>query len=436
VTALDHAPHVGGLAGSITIDGQSVDFGSHRLHPSIDDDLLADLQQLDIGLQWRPRRGRIRLQGRWLDFPLRAADLVRHAPKRFAGRVVADSAAAPVRRRMAQRRSGPAESFADAVRRGLGSAIADAFYEPYARKLWARRGDELSAELFRRRVPSGSTGAIIRKVLAGHDRPGFWYPERGFGSICTTLAAGIEAAAGVVATDSRVRSIESVDDEVRVTLHDGRSVLTRSLIATIPSTSLLSMLDAPTEVRAAAGELEFRGAVLVYLTVPRPVYTPFDAHYFPEPSTIVSRLSEPKRYRTSPLDPVDRTVICAEIPATPGDEIWRRDDHALARQVADELSRLGLPDPGAASMRVERRTHVYPVYRMGHVNLQRVVDEYLDRLPNVVVVGRQATFAHDNTHHALLMGRTVAQTLRPDGRIDRRTWNDKRRVFADHVVED
>jgi hypothetical protein len=54
----------------------------------------------------------------------------------------------------------------------------------------------------------------------------------------------------------------------------------------------------------------------------------------------------------------------------------------------------------------------------------------------VVVVGRQATFAHDNTHHALLMGKTVAQTLRPDGRIDRQVWHRVRRAFADHVVED
>ena len=221
-----------------------------------------------------------------------------------------------------------------------------------------------------------------------------------------------------------------------MTRRDGRSVVARSVIVTIPSTSLLPMLDAPPEVCAAAGELEFRGAVLVYLTVPRTHYAPFDAHYFPEPSTVISRLSEPKHYRMSPRDPADRTVLCAEIPATPGDEIWQRDDHALARQVADELSRVGLPDPAATSSRVERRTHVYPVYRIGHGAHQRVIDEYIDRVPNVVVVGRQATFTHDNTHHALLMGKIVAQTLRPDGRIDRQRWHDVRRAFADHVVED
>ena len=436
VTVIDHAPHVGGLAGSITIDGQSVDFGSHRLHPSIADDLLVDLQQLGTGLQWRSRRGRIRLQGRWLDFPLQAVDLVRHAPKRFAVQVVADAVAAPVRRRTAERRSGPAVSFAEAVRRGLGSGIADAFYEPYAHKLWARRGDELSAELFRRRVPSASSGAIIRRAFARRDRAGFWYPERGFGSICTALAVGVEAASGIVSTGNHVRSIEPVGDEVRVTLRDGRSVAARSLIGTIPTSSLLQMLDAPPDVCAAAAELEFRGAVLVYLTVPRPHYTPFDAHYFPEPSTIISRLSESKHYRTTARDPADRTVLCAEIPATPGDEIWEYDDRALARQVAEDLARIGLPDPAATSSRVERRTHVYPVYRIGHGAHQRVIDEYIDRVPNVVVVGRQATFAHDNTHHALLMGKTVAQTLRPDGRIDRQVWHRVRRAFADHVVED
>jgi hypothetical protein len=34
------------------------------------------------------------------------------------------------------------------------------------------------------------------------------------------------------------------------------------------------------------------------------------------------------------------------------------------------------------------------------------------------------------------MGKTLAQTLRPNGWIDRQMWNDVRRAFADHVVED
>ena len=75
----------GGLAASITVDGQRVDLGSHRLHPSIRRDLLDDLRGL-LGdeLQLRPRNGRIRLDGRWVAF-LRPADLATAARLRSSG---------------------------------------------------------------------------------------------------------------------------------------------------------------------------------------------------------------------------------------------------------------------------------------------------------------------------------------------------------------
>ena len=72
VVVHEAASRVGGMAGSIEVDGVRVDFGSHRLHPSTPPERLAEVRGL-LGddLQVRPRNGRIRLAGRWLRFPLR-----------------------------------------------------------------------------------------------------------------------------------------------------------------------------------------------------------------------------------------------------------------------------------------------------------------------------------------------------------------------------
>ena len=122
--------------------GQRVDLGSHRLHPSIRPDLLADLTTLLGGeLQRRRRNGRIRLDGRWLAFPLRPLDLARNARALFASRVLADIAATPLRRR----RQPVGNNFAGAVRTHLGPTVATSFYEPYAVKLWGVPAEELSA---------------------------------------------------------------------------------------------------------------------------------------------------------------------------------------------------------------------------------------------------------------------------------------------------
>jgi protoporphyrinogen oxidase len=437
VVVIDRADHVGGLAGSITVDEQSVDLGSHRLHPSIHADLLRDLRdELHLDLQWRPRNGRIRLSGRWMAFPLRPFDLIRSARPSFAARVLADIAVAPVRQWRGSRACADTASFAEQVRLRLGPTIARSFYEPYARKLWGVDGDRLSAELFRRRVSAGSASAIVRRLIRRNSSAGFWYPTGGFGEICTTLAGDVANRGGVVLTATHIESIDDHREAVDVRLRDGGSIEARTVVSTIPSANLLGLVRAPDDVLEASGALEFRAALLVYLTVPRTQFTPFDAHYFPEPSTIVSRLSESKNYRTSPTDPPVRTVLCAEVPASVGDQLWRSDDDELARRVRTELVQQGLPDPEPIATHVERRTHVYPVYGLGFERQRRMVDDHLDQCPNVAVVGRQALFAHDNSHHALLMGKAVVEALGDDARIDPDRWHAARRTFADHVVDD
>jgi protoporphyrinogen oxidase len=129
-------------------------------------------------------------------------------------------------------------------------------------------------------------------------------------------------------------------------------------------------------------------------------------------------------------------VLCAELPAAVGDELWRMDKGQLADLVTADLRAAGLPDPRPTAVRVVRLPRVYPVYRRGFEAAQGVVEEWFDGLPGVVAVGRQPLFAHDNTHHALLIGHAVAQCLDGDGRLDAERWRAARAEFAGHVVED
>ncbi|MDQ4125305.1 MAG: FAD-dependent oxidoreductase, partial [Actinomycetota bacterium] len=140
VVVVERAPGPGGAARSIRVAGQSVDLGSHRLHPSIRPEILAELRSL-LGdeLQRRPRRGRIRLQGRWVRFPLSPSDAARNLPPSFLARAARDAAARPFRRERE-------DTFAGVLRAGLGPAICDAFYFPYARKIWGVDPERLSAE--------------------------------------------------------------------------------------------------------------------------------------------------------------------------------------------------------------------------------------------------------------------------------------------------
>jgi protoporphyrinogen oxidase len=434
VALVERAPTVGGLAGSFAVGGMRVDHGSHRLHERADPDLLADVRGLlGTELQHRPRHGRIRLGGRWLAFPLRAADLLTKAPPAFAARAARDLAWAPMRARRPV-----ADTFGGRVRAGLGPAVADAFYEPYARKLFGVPADELSGELFQRRVGARSGGGVLRRVLSRQPVPGFWYPAGGFGRITEAIGAAAVDAGASVLTGLAATGVRVVDGGAAVDLADGRALVTARVLSTLPAAVTTSLYGAMVDeaTRAAATGLTYRSALLVYLVVPRRPYTEFDAHYFPEQRVPLARLSEPANYRDSPDDPRDCTVLCAELPGSPRDEWWTYDAAALGRLVAGALVAEGLPDPTPIDVVVRRVDHVYPVYRLGHDTHQRTLEAWADGRDELVVFGRQPLFAHDNTHHGLAMGRAAAACLGPAGSFDRLRWSAWRDAFRDHVVED
>jgi protoporphyrinogen oxidase len=423
---------VGGLAGSIDVGGVRVDFGSHRLHPSVAPEILDDLIRLPgVTLQRRERNGRIRIAGRWVAFPLRVTDALRHLPPGLAAGMAADVLTGPLRR------AGD-DTFDDVLRAGVGPTLAGRFYFPYARKVWGVAPSALSGAQARRRVGANSVGAIARRALSGtRERPWFWYPATGFGALSEGLAAAAVDAGAQIRLGARVTSVRQAGTGWAVTTADGTVAEARQVWSTLPVPLLARMLDPapPAEVARAAAGLRYRAMLLIYLVLDRDRFTPFDAHYLPETWTPVTRLSEPRNYRDGP-DPRGRTVLCAELPCAPGDTWWSRSDTQLARAVADTCQRAGLERPEPAAVVVHRRRHAYPVATTDSVDRLARLEAWLAAQPDLLTLGRQGLFAHDNTHHALAMAWAAAAALGPEGRVDRRAWDRAREHFRAHVVED
>jgi protoporphyrinogen oxidase len=445
-TVIERAPQVGGLAGSFELAGLQADFGSHRLHPSCEHGILAEIRGL-LGedLLDRPRHGRIRLRGRWIHFPLKPLDLILRLPPGFALGTAGDllGKAWPVRRGAAA-----AESFASVLLQGLGRTICRDFYFPYARKLWGLDPEDLSAIQARRRVRSGSLGQMSRRILSAVPglKPGgagrFFYPRRGFGQIAQRYfeaARDLGAEFRLGAVVEAVHLLPAGGCKVEYRDQAGPGVVHCDHVwSTIPVPVLVRSLHpgAPPEVLESAQSIHFRSMILIYLVLGQERFTEFDAHYFPEAGIPISRMSEPRNYSTV-AEPPDRTVLCAELPCSTRDAWWGMSDLELGGLVQDVLARLGLPVAAPVLQVVTRRLEqAYPVYERGYETHFQRIDAWLLGQPAVVSLGRQGLFAHDNTHHTLAMAYAAVDCLDGDGRFDRERWAGARRVFETHVVED
>lgn len=442
VSVLEQGERVGGNAGSFEAAGQQLDFGSHRLHPACDPEVLGDIRAL-LGpdLLDRPRHGRIRLRGNWIRFPLKPVDMMRHTDPAFVAGTLRDTL---IRSRGAR---GGAENFATVLERGLGPTICREFYFPYARKIWGLEPEELSAIQARRRVSAGSVAKLVRKVLAqvpGLRKPGagrFFYPRRGFGQICEAYAEAAVSAGATLSLGSRVTALlRDASDRwtVRFQHEGGEATRTADHVwSTIPVSLLPRMVQPapPAPVLEAAGAIDYRAMLLVYLTLERDRFTEFDAHYFPGAEIGITRLSEPKNYSVA-TEPRGRTTLCAELPCAFGDALWQESDEALAARVSADLAVAGIPlTARVAEVHVRRLRNAYPIYRTGYEAPLGILDDWVESLPNFLSYGRQGLFAHDNTHHALYMAYAAVACL-SEGRFDTDRWKEYREVFATHVVED
>ena len=446
VTVLERNLVVGGLAGSFELAELNADYGSHRLHPSCQTAILADIRQL-LGndLLDQPRHGRIRLRGRWIHFPLKPVDLLLALPPGFAVGTAWDllKQAWPVSGNGTE-----GESFASVLQCGLGATICRDFYFPYARKIWGLDPDQLSATQARRRVKAGSLGKMVKKVLSaipglkatGEGR--FYYPRRGYGQISQRYYEVARDQGAEFVFGATVEAVHvSVDGVEAVEYRVGESVKTLQadhVWSTIPITMLARCIRpvAPPEVIEASQRICYRSMILIYLVIAQDRFSEFDAHYFPEPNIPITRMSEPRNYSTI-IAPADRTVLCAELPCDKGSSYWNMTDEQLGNLVQETLVRLQIPITAPVLQVITRRLpQAYPIYQRGYEAYFDRIDQWSSSIPRLLTLGRQGLFAHDNTHHTLAMAYAAVDCLDKEGCFDHSQWKQYRKTFESHVVED
>ena len=444
VTVLEKNDVVGGNAGSFELAGISVDYGSHRLHPACDPKILDDLKKL-LGddLLDRPRLGRIRLQGRWIKFPLKPQDLVLRLPVSFSCGVALDA----VRKFIPHLKNGNGrETFTSVLEKGLGPTICRNFYVPYAEKIWGLPPDQLSPTQAHRRVSAGSLGQMMKKVVSvipGFKVSGtgrFFYPRKGYGQISDSIARAARSLGVEVKLGCNVNQVE-LGKTLKVSFERNakkETIEADQVWSTIPLTILARITEPspPNAVVEASNNISYRAIILIYVVLEQAQWTPYDAHYFPETNVKLTRLSEPKNYSDS-REPHDRTVLCGELPCTVNDVVWNSSDEDLEQIFRESVANCGLPIKSRVLAVVTKRLpFAYPIYRSGYEKYFGIQDEWASGVRGLLTFGRQGLFAHDNTHHALAMSYAAVDCLTDSGEFDKSRWSRYRAEFAKHVVED
>ena len=163
--------------------------------------------------------------------------------------------------------------------------------------------------------------------------------------------------------------------------------------------------------RAAAEGLRYLDMIFVFVIVGRPVITGDNWLYFPEREFIFNRGYEAKSFDPS-MVPDDRSVLCLEITVRPGDPLNGESDEAIAREATAQAAATGIFREDEVVERVVYRIpFAYPIYSTDYRERLATALDGVRRLGNLITLGRQGLFNHNNMDHSIYMGLVAGDML-------------------------
>ncbi|APR88215.1 hypothetical protein A7982_13564 [Minicystis rosea] len=398
---VERAARVGGLAGAETFRGIPCDLGSHRLHPSaLSRPLFREIDAARPFLR-RPRRGLLHFNGRRIPYPPSAAAMLGALGIRASAALAVGLLARPGQRRAFATwdRDRAAEDedvgFERFVRDRVGGPAYEAFYRPYAEKVWGLDPRELSQSVAKKRVSTTAPWQLVTSFAGraarwatGQDRDaidGFVYPAEGASSIIGYLETALAERDVIIERGVPFDPAAS---------RSGPVLFAGDLRDLVPTT------------------LAHRGLYLVYVALPVDRAGEAETHYSPDPSLWFGRVSEPQNYSPA-LRRAGETILTVEIPE--GRWGTGRDFASGAHldELLDQLQRTGIAPRGVRPIEVRQRfvPGVYPLYRRSWRTDWRVAMDQVIALGEVYPFGRQALFLHVNLDHCADIAEDVVRHL-------------------------
>ena len=414
VVVLEAEDQVGGLAKTVERNGYRFDLGGHRFFTKSAEVEALWFELLGDELLLRPRLSRIRWRGRFLDYPLRAGDVVRKLGPVELGRSLASYMRAAARPRRRE------ETFEDWVVSRFGRRLFELFFRSYTEKVWGVPTSELRAEWAAQRIRNLSFATAARAAFfprGGGDVKSlieeFHYPRFGPGQMWEAMAAEIEAAGGEVRLETPVRRIELDDDRVAA-VEAGERIEVESVISSLPLRTIagLARPQAPASVAAAARGLRYRDFLTVALILDGADPFPDTWVYVHDPSVQVARIQNFRAWSPWMVPDEDRSCLGLEYFCFEGDELWCRSDEDLVELATTELERTGLA--AAARVRgghVVRVPKAYPVYDADYAERVETIRAWLEGATNLQQIGRNGLHRYNNSDHSMLTAMRAVENV-------------------------
>jgi protoporphyrinogen oxidase len=414
VVVFEADDEVGGLARTVVRDGYRFDLGGHRFFTKSGEVEALWEELLGPELLVRPRLSRIYWRGRFIEYPLRPADVF----ARVGPLELARSLASYARARLGRR--GEAETYEEWVSARFGRRLFELFFKTYTEKVWGVGTDELRAEWAAQRISDLSLWSALRAALPGRNQTPkslieqFRYPRLGPGQMWEEMARRIEAGGGEIRLGAAVEVLEHERGRLTAVRAGGERVEVSAAISSIPLRTTVGAADPapPPEVTVAAAGLRYRDFLTVALPIDGESPFPDNWVYVHDPRARVGRIQNFRAWSPWMTPDPRRSCLGLEYFCFEGDDLWSAGDEELVALGRREVAALGLVEPErVAGGHVVRVPKAYPVYDADYAGRVERIRSWLDGIANLQQIGRNGLHRYNNSDHSMLTAMRAVENL-------------------------
>jgi protoporphyrinogen oxidase len=467
---LEASHEIGGISRTVRHNGNRIDIGGHRFFSKSDRvmnwwmDLMppeatADTQHAlrhqnkqrtlkthhqglspettDLVMLVRPRKSRIYFLRRFFDYPIKlTADTLRKLGLIRTLKIGFSYLLARLFPRKVEK------SLEDFLINRFGRQLYLTFFKSYTEKVWGVPCEAISAEWGAQRIKGLSlTTAVlhfVKKVFSfsrdeAIQQKGtetsliekFLYPKYGPGQLWEHVADQIHSRGGEIllgwratrlfVQGDRITAVEALSDT-----GERRRFPADYAFSTMPVRELIDAMDAPipSQVREVSDGLQYRDFITVGLLVEKLTVREADGGplkdnwiYIQEPDVLVGRLQIFNNWSPYMVADPSKTWIGLEYFCYQTDPLWKMTDQELKKFAIAEVEKIGiLRACDVTDAHVVRVPKTYPAY-FGTYDRFHIIREFLDRFPNLYLVGRNGMHKYNNQDHSMLTAMTAVDNI-------------------------
>jgi protoporphyrinogen oxidase len=329
------------------------------------------------------------------------------------------------------------ETFLDAFYRNrFGDRLYKTFFEAYTEKVWGVPCGQIRADWGAQRVKGLSLKrAVIHAVkdLISSDFKKqqeeretslitrFFYPKYGPGQMWEIVAGQVVACGGEIRMRHRVSGVHLEGEKVTAVTVEDMTTGTMERVpcdyffSTMPIKHLVGMMTPhpPSRVVEVAEGLQYRDFLTVGLLLKKlhvqekgkapQTDVPDNWIYVQEGGVRVGRVQIFNNWSPYMVKDRKNTIwIGLEYFVSEGGDLWVMDDEALIQLGIAEMHKIGMILPeDVVDGCVLRMPKAYPAY-IGSYDQLHVVREFVQRIPNFFLIGRNGMHRYNNQDHSML----------------------------------